>query len=126
MINAAIPSIKIILHFQGEVLLLHAGGSWDLPGGRMEYGEHILDCLHRELREELGIDVHFKTEPKVVRVYDYTPMADGVHRLYVVYAYNLDKKIQVKSGQVQWLSSDGVRELNHDENWKQMILSVIS
>ena len=126
MTNIAIPSIKIILYFQGEVLLLSAEGSWDLPGGRMEYGEHIFDCLHRELREELGIDVQFKTELKVVRVYDYTPRADGVHRLYVVYVYNLDEKIQVKSEQVQWLNADMVRELKHDENWKQMILSVIS
>ena len=106
--------------------MLSADGSWDLPGGRMEYGEHILGCLHRELREELGVDIQFKTEPKVVRVYDYTPRADGVHRLYVVYAYNLDEKIQVKYEQVQWLNADVVRELKHDENWKQMILSVIS
>lgn len=35
------------------------------PGGGLEYGEGILDCLHREAREELGQDVevlnHFYT-----------------------------------------------------------------
>jgi len=27
------------------------------PGGGLEYGEGLLDCLHREAREELGQDV---------------------------------------------------------------------
>ena len=27
------------------------------PGGGLEYGEGIIDCLHREAREELGQDI---------------------------------------------------------------------
>ena len=46
---------------QGRVLLARRGaepfrGRWDVPGGFLEEGEHPLDGLRREFREEAWID----------------------------------------------------------------------
>jgi len=54
----------IVLDADGRMLTMLRGASaptnplhWDLPGGILEYGEDIAECVIRETREETGVEI---------------------------------------------------------------------
>jgi len=49
---------KAVIFLNDKVMLLRKHtGKWDLPGGRLGYGEEVETCLTREVVEEIGLAV---------------------------------------------------------------------
>ncbi|GIV63052.1 MAG: A/G-specific adenine glycosylase [Bellilinea sp.] len=64
--RAATPLITVtaaVIWRDGKVLLTRRpakgllGGMWEFPGGKQEAGETLPECLRREIREELGVEI---------------------------------------------------------------------
>ncbi len=78
-------SVKGVVAPDGRfVLLKNERDEWELPGGKLEPGEAIEDCLAREIEEELNLPV------KVGRpLNNWVYFVNSVHVLIVTYALHI-------------------------------------
>jgi ADP-ribose pyrophosphatase YjhB (NUDIX family) len=83
-------SVKLIFKYRNKILmLLQKNGRFDLPGGRVEWGESVLGALKRELKEEL--DYSLKKDPELFHIYDYVSDDKKRRSVIIDYIYPLNK-----------------------------------
>ncbi len=99
----------LILH-EGRYLItrrkagVHLEGLWEFPGGKREQGESLVECLRREVREELGIEVTGPVLFQIIR-HDYPEKAVELHFF----------RCSIQDGQPRPLGCDDLRWVTPEE-----------
>ena len=92
------PRIRVsaLLRWQDRILLCchqksGRGEYWLLPGGGVNSGESLLDALHRELREEVGIVDEIPVEGPVAIVDSISPQRAfaAKHVVHIIFGADL-------------------------------------
>lgn len=98
----------LIQNEEGNVLLVHNtdGGGWSLPGGKVEYGETLVEALKREVREETGLFVEVND---IVSVNEGKSTQMNVHTLFFMFKaevqdYTTDIQMKDEISTLGWFS----------------------
>lgn len=89
-------SVKLVLRAGNRVLMLHhAKGVWEFPGGRLEWGEAPEEAIKRELIEELNYSI--TGTPTFVSLYNYIAKDGSRHSIILHYLLVIQKAPQLRT-----------------------------
>jgi len=91
---------------------------WEFPGGKIETGESKEDCLRREIKEEINIDITIREALTMVEHY-----ADFSLRLYpFVCSLQSGEVKALEHAQAIWVAIDQLL----DYDWAEADLSIVN
>jgi mutator protein MutT len=90
----------------------HLGGLWEFPGGKREANESFEQCLVRELREELGIEV---TVGRLVESVTHEYPGKTVHLKFIVCDWQKNEPQALGCAECKWVAADQLSDYDFPE-----------
>ncbi|WP_460819393.1 NUDIX hydrolase [Nocardioides korecus] len=118
--NSLVPAASAIVTDAEGRILLHRrrdNDMWALPGGVMELGESISDCIIREVREETGLTVKpmrivgIYSDPKHVFAYDDGEVRQEFSICFACEVISGEQQASSESYEVRFVLEDDVASL---------------
>ncbi len=98
-------AVKIIFKWKDKILIMkHLNGVFDFPGGRVKFGESLMEALKRELKEELNYSL--TKQPKFFNVWNYLSKDGERHSIFLTYILRLAHKpklVSLEDSDLLWL-----------------------
>ncbi|ALF56406.1 DNA mismatch repair protein MutT [Nostoc piscinale CENA21] len=99
------------------------GGLWEFPGGKIEPGETIEECIRREIAEELGIEVVVKDHLITIdHTYTHLRVTLTVHHCHLL--SGIPQPLECE--EVRWVSLDELENYAFPEANTQIIAALKS
>ena len=100
-VTEVVKRVKVlIINSNNEILLAYSNNIYQFPGGHLEFGETIKECLKREIKEETGMEVDLSLINPFMMIKYYTRnyFNSGKNRCNKIYYFviNTDNLINLK------------------------------
>lgn len=95
-INHTATRIKaVITNSKNEILICYSNNNYFFPGGHLEKGESIEECLTREIKEEVGITLPIMKRNPFMSIEHYNKdyPSEGINTKSVAYYYSINEDI---------------------------------
>ena len=103
--------VGVIWNDQGQILIDRRrpegllGGLWEFPGGKIEPGETIEDCIKREIKEELGIGIEVGEHLITIdHTYTHLHVSLTVHHC----RYLIGEPMPIECDEIRWVTLDEI------------------
>jgi len=104
-------------------------GSWELPGGGVEYGENVEKTLRREIKEECGLDVKVGFP---IAVSDYYMQDDKkeIQRVEIIFLCKLLNPAQTvvvsrEHSEYKWVPSNKINSLKLSSYMRNIVTTAL-
>src|SRR3989344_7738589 len=116
-----IPVIIAVIKHKSKYILtkrVHSDSrfhdKWQFPGGELEFGETFLECLHREVREELNL----KIRNPVPIPYIYEARRHDWHGILISFLCSMAEdnpniKLDAEASEYAWMSKKEIMNLKN-------------
>lgn len=110
-------------------MLLHKDGTYDFPGGQMEWGETPQKTFKRELIEELAYSL--PEAPQFLDIWNYISKDKARHSVFLYYLLALKQRPELQttgeeaqaSTEVVWLSKKELKVIIKDSAFLEKIFA---
>lgn len=99
--------------------------SWDIPGGRINTGEQLLDALYREVLEEIGSDI--QSSPQLIAAQDIIVPAKDLHVIRLTYVLEADIsniKLSHEHIDYKWVMSNQFESINVEPYLRKVLQEI--
>lgn len=120
-------SIKGLLCRENRILVLKTAtkkGTYELPGGRIDFGETVEQAFQREMREELGFES--ARLGKLINAWSFTDIRDGIDHHFIILDFEIftnESRIRLSDEHIEykWISLKDLEKINMRDGHKTSI-----
>jgi 8-oxo-dGTP diphosphatase len=86
---------------------------WEFPGGKKEEDENLLECLHREILEELGVEIKILEKlPSNTHQYSHDKVIELIPFRCSLQTFEIDLEEHLK---IEWASKSQLQQFDWTE-----------